>query len=118
MPLIDTSRNNETGMLELARSLVEDNEEITKNEALPELLRKHRLDTDHALSKLSDMIDENSSPTITMRGIETALKLNKVLDSKETSSAPVFIINITDPKRVEGINPILLPRELQQAQGF
>ena len=108
MPIIDTTRE-----LEIARELMAESG-VSSDKPLPELLKQNRLDTNSLLGKLSDMIDDNESPHIKMRGIETGLKLNGVMNDKDVvKQMPTFIINIKDKESVT-INPILLPRELQE----
>lgn len=76
---------------------------------LQNLLEKHQLTADDALESLNSNMRFGDSSSIRQRAVETALKLNGLLDSDNTKPDFHVTINILDSE-FSGMNPILLPR--------
>ena len=76
---------------------------------LSELLEKHTLTADDALESLNSNMRFGDSSSIRQRAVETALKLNGLLDSENAKPDFHVTINILDSE-FQGMNPILLPR--------
>lgn len=82
------------------------------NSTLKESLDNSGLDITSLLSNLACIINESGSEVVKISAIEKALKMHGAL--KENQAPPPVPINIiiNDPGRPEGINPILIPRDL------
>lgn len=76
---------------------------------LSELLEKHTLTADDALESLNSNMRFGDSSSIRQRAVETALKLNGLLDADNAKPDFHVTINILDSE-FQGMNPILIPR--------
>ncbi len=76
---------------------------------LGQLLTKHNLTPDDALEQLSGEMASGANPGTRMRAIETALKLNGLLNNAEAVPDFHVTINILDSE-FSMMNPILIPR--------
>jgi|SRR5665647_2410931 len=76
---------------------------------LGQLLSKHNLTPDDALERLSDEMGSGANSGTRMRAIETALKLNGLLNTAEAVPDFHVTINILDSE-FSMMNPILIPR--------
>lgn len=108
MPLIKINNSDE---FNIAKELVK---EVLPNKPLSELLYENRLDVGTILSHLCDIIESNDSSAVKLRSIETALKLNGVLNDK-TQDNQSFVFNIIIKDNYKE-NPIIIPREVTNAR--
>jgi hypothetical protein len=76
---------------------------------LSDLLSKHQLTADDALCELRLMMQSGDSGSVRNKAIETALKLNGLLDTDQNRPDFHVTINILDSE-FSMMNPILLPR--------
>jgi hypothetical protein len=76
---------------------------------LGKLLSKHNLTPDDALERLAGEMNDGANAGIRLRAVETALKLNGLLNSAEMAPDFHVTINILDSE-FSGMNPILIPR--------
>ena len=76
---------------------------------LSDLLSKHQLTADDALGELRLMMQSGDSGSVRNKAIETALKLNGLLDTDQNRPDFHVTINILDSE-FSMMNPILLPR--------
>lgn len=77
--------------------------------SLTALLEKHSLTPDDALLELRNAMVSGGSDSTRQRAIETALRLNGLLDTDQNRPDFHVTINILDSE-FSGMNPILLPR--------
>ncbi len=92
-------------------AVLKEENKVAKTSAgnLQNLLEKHQLTADDALESLNSNMRFGDSSSIRQRAVETALKLNGLLDSDNTKPDFHVTINILDSE-FSGMNPILLPR--------
>ena len=76
---------------------------------LAQLLEKHSLTPDDALSNLRDNMVCGDTGAVRQKAIDTVLKLNGLLSAGDEQRDFKVIINIIDPQYSE-VNPILIPR--------
>jgi hypothetical protein len=81
----------------------------TAHAELGELLSKHNLTPDDVLENLRSNMTIGDTAAVRQRAIETALKLNGLLDSDTQKPDFIVNINIIDPQYTD-VNPILIPR--------
>jgi len=81
----------------------------TLQSELGTLLSKHNLTPDDALEQLSGEMASGANSGTRMRAIETALKLNGLLNNAEAVPDFHVTINILDSE-FSMMNPILIPR--------
>lgn len=77
--------------------------------SLAALLEKHSLTPDDVLENLRSNMIAGDTGAIRQKAVDTALKLNGLLNSEGTQPDFRVIINIIDPQFAE-LNPILIPR--------
>ena len=81
----------------------------TDQSELTALLEKHNLTPDDVLENLRSNMVTGDTAAIRQRAVETALKLNNLLDADERKADFIVNINIIDPQYSD-VNPILIPR--------
>ena len=81
----------------------------TLQSELGTLLSKHNLTPDDALERLSGEMNDGANAGIRLRAVETALKLNGLLNNAEAVPDFHVTINILDSE-FSMMNPILIPR--------
>ena len=76
------------------------------------ILAREALAPDDLISELGSVVRGADSTAMKLKGIETALKLNGLLQTNNDGvGAPIVNIIIHDSEFSQGVNPILIPRE-------
>lgn len=78
-----------------------------------DLYEKHELSDEDVIMKLSSMASGAGSEALRLRALELAMKAKKMLTNDLGVSSTNINIIIQDPNGPKGINPILIPREVQ-----
>lgn len=91
----------------------------TSNEKnrLSEILSESSLSLEQTIQQLGNIVHESRDESIKLRGIDTALKLHRVMNDDSRPTAPQIVINISSPGGQNGITEgripsILIPRDL------
>ncbi len=77
------------------------------------LYEKHQLSDEDVIMQLASMAHGAGSESLRLRAIELAMKAKKMLSPDANIAGSTFNIIINDPNGPKGINPILIPREVQ-----
>ena len=106
MPLIDTSLIHEVLAEEgIGRTAV------PKDADLPTRMNAKGLSVDSMLSELHDIVINGETDNVKLSAIEKALKMHGALKEQPTGPQVSFTVIIKDA--IEGVNPILIPREVR-----
>lgn len=81
---------------------------------LRDLLENNFLGLDEVIQELSNVVHNDPKSELRLKGIDTALKLHKVMD--DDKSVPSIVINIAagGNSNIGGIPDILIPRNIPQ----
>jgi hypothetical protein len=83
-----------------------------KEDSLEALMERNKLSKEDVLSTLGFLMENAGSDQTKLRAAENALKILGLLKDTPTT-VPNISITIVDGKSPEGVNPILLPREIR-----
>lgn len=106
MPLIDTQ--NRTTIHEIVRETLQSQGPQDMREKLDEAF----LSESSLLESLRSIVETGQSDSVRLNAIQTALKMHGSLQERPMT-VPTVNITINGTNQVLGVNPILLPRELQ-----
>lgn len=90
---------------------------INEKNRLSEILSESSLSLEQTIQQLGNIVHESRDESIKLRGIDTALKLHRVMTDDGVRPTPSIVINISSPGSQNGITEgripsILIPRDL------
>lgn len=112
MPLIDTKAILSHSLLNeiLAEEGIGQSKPIPKDADLQTRMQAKGLGIDEMLSELREIVINGETDNVKLSAIEKALKMAGALKEQPTGPQVSFTVIIRDA--MEGVNPILIPREV------